>query len=811
MAPSPQHAALVLRTGFPGERDPAALRWDVPPATVHLHRLATPWRETRGNIAALAAPFIILADSIALPEIVRIHKALQLLERINDCAAITLQSPALGSVLGMESPAMAAGVQQRITRLPWAPSWFCVARHAALAEAGFFSSPHASLEFSLMAASEAWRRTGKAIVRLDAQSLDFDTVAWARAVLSQTAPPLAEDYAHWMTAPHDIPAPAQFRVAFQGYHAADAPPRAAFPPEPAGNGPMFSLLCPAYKAAFFHEMLDSVRAQSWPDWELLVRVDGPPEPDRERILRALESVRDDARVRVQLQENSGTGVTRARLAAEARGRFLMCIDDDDLLPPNTLLRFAQTAAAHPGAALIRGGTRLFGLVEQYLRPRPRMTINGMSCDLFEVNQPFAIRRDLHERLGGFQGDADFGGAGEDTEFFLRMEDTGVGAVVIDEPLYLRRISTHNQSLLYTGDQFNAHLRNLVRAHAPAGWRLEETHFQEWGAYVAQTLTLASLADPARIHCPTTYFNYYTVGASAHAVLDLEVTSRCNARCVFCPRDALHRGATHIDFSLVERIAAELKDAPRRRVVLCGVGEPLLHPRILDIVERLSAAGAEVCMTTNGAALTPAQFLHLEARGLAQLNVSLNALSESTHAALMKTAPLTQITAAIDGILEDVRARKSPVEINVSFVLCDANQHELDDFIARWRDAGVAQIFIHPLNNRAGLLTGRVTPCDPAPAARAYARDPRVVVDLFDQPRENEGICTIAQGIDFITVDGRVPLCVLDYEERHVIGNITHEPFQRLHLNKIAQYRRGVFSALCAGCSFSPTSSREGSG
>ena len=216
------------------------------------------------------------------------------------------------------------------------------------------------------------------------------------------------------------------------------------------------------------------------------------------------------------------------------------------------------------------------------------------------------------------------------------------------------------------------------------------------------------------------------------------------------------------------------------------------------------------MTSNAVHLPADLFRTLAANGLAQLNVSVNAATAETHKAVMRSGKLGRVEANVARIIEVLRGQQVPTEVNVSFVLHADNAHEVDAFIEKWRDSGVAQIFIHPLNNRAGLLDGRLAPYDASKVARRYAHDPRVVVDLFDFGLENEGLGAVAQSVDFITVDGRVPLCVLDHEERHVIGRIPREPLRKIHLNKIARYRRGDFNAFCRQCSFCPSALRADS-
>src|SRR5262245_54065883 len=94
-------------------------------------------------------------------------------------------------------------------------------------------------------------------------------------------------------------------------------------------------------------------------------------------------------------------------------------------------------------------------------------------------------------------------------------------------------------------------------------------------------------------------------------IDLELTNHCNARCSFCPRDAMpHQGTMAPDvFARALERAAEFRAVLRRltdiddaRIVFCGTGEALLNHHIVDFVVRVTEAGLSSTLSTNGALL-----------------------------------------------------------------------------------------------------------------------------------------------------------------------------------------------------------------
>ncbi len=108
-----------------------------------------------------------------------------------------------------------------------------------------------------------------------------------------------------------------------------------------------------------------------------------------------------------------------------------------------------------------------------------------------------------------------------------------------------------------------------------------------------------------------------------------------------------------------------------------------------------------------------------------------------------------------------------------------------------------------MNNRAGLVNKDITNVDISPISKKHAQDDMVIVDVFSQVPEDGNACKIAQNLDFISVDGDMLLCALDYEKSVVIGNLKDTTLQQMHLTKFLRYKRGEINDICHCCDFSP--------
>jgi MoaA/NifB/PqqE/SkfB family radical SAM enzyme len=112
-------------------------------------------------------------------------------------------------------------------------------------------------------------------------------------------------------------------------------------------------------------------------------------------------------------------------------------------------------------------------------------------------------------------------------------------------------------------------------------------------------------------------------------LYLEVTNRCNLLCETCPRtfEELEPPAD-LSWDLFTRIVDQIPDVAR--VVLHGVGEPMLHKDLFRMVRYLKDRGTYVLFNTNGTLLNPKKFDDLVASGLDELRVSLDAADRDSY-------------------------------------------------------------------------------------------------------------------------------------------------------------------------------------
>ena len=148
--------------------------------------------------------------------------------------------------------------------------------------------------------------------------------------------------------------------------------------------PVVSVIMPAYNsAALIGETLDSLAAQTFTDFEIIVAEDRSPD-DTMAVLAAWP----DPRLRIfQMDTNGGPVLARNRAVAQARGRYIAALDHDDLCHPDRLARQVAWLDAHPATVLVATATRTFSGTETFPASNPRRTTPAMIRFLLAIGNP----------------------------------------------------------------------------------------------------------------------------------------------------------------------------------------------------------------------------------------------------------------------------------------------------------------------------------------------------------------------------------------------------------------------------------------
>jgi radical SAM protein with 4Fe4S-binding SPASM domain len=163
---------------------------------------------------------------------------------------------------------------------------------------------------------------------------------------------------------------------------------------------------------------------------------------------------------------------------------------------------------------------------------------------------------------------------------------------------------------------------------------------------------------------------------------------CNAKCPQCPytqSDIRHsyKDTPFIAQSTFERIAAEC-GRHHSLLRITGGGEPLLHPKMVDMIEQAKDIGARVGLITNGSLLTSTVADRLLMVNTDAIEISVDAADEVTYAVVRKGLNFNRMLENVRYIVARRKANRSTTKIIVSIVNQEAIKDKLAETILFWK-------------------------------------------------------------------------------------------------------------------------------
>jgi glycosyltransferase involved in cell wall biosynthesis len=217
--------------------------------------------------------------------------------------------------------------------------------------------------------------------------------------------------------------------------------------------------------------LESLRQQTYHNYEVIVVDDGSPDPRVQEALSAIAAEIAPLGWRLLRQENRYLGAARNFGARHAQGDYLLFMDDDNAAKPHEISTFVAVAQRSEADIVT---TFYDGFEDEHDLetgcPSVRFTPFGADATLGILTNCFGdanalYRRQAFERLGGFT--EDYGITHEDWEFFCRATLEGLKIVTVPEPLFWYRVDPHGMfrnehTLLHKNANLRRHIRPFLQ-------------------------------------------------------------------------------------------------------------------------------------------------------------------------------------------------------------------------------------------------------------------------------------------------------------------------------------------------------------
>lgn len=211
------------------------------------------------------------------------------------------------------------------------------------------------------------------------------------------------------------------------------------------NGPCFSIAVPLYqtKEKYLREMIESVQAQTYTNWELCL-ADGS---GREHSLQPVvgEYIAKDKRIKYcLLDSNKGIAGNTNEALKMADGDFVVLTDHDDLLSPEALYQCAKAVQKEPQTDVIYSDEDKVDMSgKKFFEPHFKSDYNiDLLCTMNYICHLFVVRKDVMERAGLFESCYD---GAQDHDFILRCTEKAEHIVHIPKVLYHWRCHAQSTS------------------------------------------------------------------------------------------------------------------------------------------------------------------------------------------------------------------------------------------------------------------------------------------------------------------------------------------------------------------------------
>lgn len=281
-------------------------------------------------------------------------------------------------------------------------------------------------------------------------------------------------------------------------------------------------------------------------------------------------------------------------------------------------------------------------------------------------------------------------------------------------------------------------------------------------------------------------------------IQLEPTTRCNLGCIMCPRTiAINKKQNFeigdFDFELYKKIIDEGSKKGLCSIKYGHLGEPLIHPKMVDMISYANSREIETIMSTNGTLLNADISKELIEAGLTKLFISFDSPNRDHYNKIRVRSNYDRV---LGNICRFHEIRKTMGSINpltrVSMVMMKENEHEWEDY---------KKLF-------SGLVD-RVEYVDFVHHNNMEQMNEKFRLDR--NKRDNKYCCPQLWQRVLIFTDGCVTICCLDSAKKMVMGDLKKQTLEEIWSSHRYAQVRNLHSTgrcddipICKGCDMTYT-------
>jgi pyruvate-formate lyase-activating enzyme len=280
-------------------------------------------------------------------------------------------------------------------------------------------------------------------------------------------------------------------------------------------------------------------------------------------------------------------------------------------------------------------------------------------------------------------------------------------------------------------------------------------------------------------------------------LEIELTNVCNAKCLACPRDKLEGPPGYMKEHTFDMAISKYAQARKRFSVnrlaanemypfisFAGLGEPLLHPKAPEFIQKASSLGFRTVLFTNGSMLTEKMAECLGSTGLSKLYISFWGINRDEYETSMKL-DFDEALANTENMAQI--AKREGLSLTISWTAVKTIKSRPEAIRSFWSKRGIDVDMDEILPwNRGGYLKNGI----------AFEN-----FDAFQSVDYNLRIwCSQLFFTDTMRWNGDIILCCNDYfGQPHVLGNISNDDVGSISARKSEIICAKRKFAICLAC------------
>jgi radical SAM protein with 4Fe4S-binding SPASM domain len=280
------------------------------------------------------------------------------------------------------------------------------------------------------------------------------------------------------------------------------------------------------------------------------------------------------------------------------------------------------------------------------------------------------------------------------------------------------------------------------------------------------------------------------------VVRLGPTNRCTAQCFYCPREYVSQGGTgYMDWEMFKKIVDWAKASHVSTIGFALFGEPLIHPRIVEMINYVNKNGFSVRFSTNGIALTDDLTEKILKFPISAIEISMDGFNNREYYAGKQVNQYEKAKNNVLNLLKLAKTEGAKTLFNIHYVdIGNVSFFNRLKFVRFWKKEltglNYATSFVYEPHNWAGT--------------RDNLRKMMSLLDQWLSKWELKKPCAYLNGLN-IDWNGDVYVCTGDPTSDAIIGNINHIPIEEIYnsdrrMYYLREHEKGSFKEInCQVC------------